>query len=72
MEENKTIFDVARRACRNNDAPDADWEPRIKSEPTTTPVGSRERVEEYARRVERGEEMWNESDPTCCAIRYED
>ena len=67
MDTNETIFDVVKRACRTNETPDANWHPQVQSRPTQTSVGSLERVEEYARRVERGEEIWNEQDPTCFA-----
>lgn len=68
----ETIFDVVKRVSRANDTPDAHWQPQVQSRPTQTPVGSLERVEEYARRVERGEELWNEKDPTCFASRFWD
>jgi hypothetical protein len=38
------------------------WEPSRVPTPTSARPGSREKVEELRRRVERGEELWNAAD----------
>lgn len=42
---------------------DKNFTPQCQPKPTKSEAGSRERVEEYARRIAEGEELWHPDDP---------